>query len=1017
MKRRVLSIFLAALMLLSLFPAAAATSSYGPFINCSVIDEVISNDWFGVVSYPDDSRMTYGYYVPSGGVTVLVFFSATDRGSESLIQSIANSSWIRDSRINVVAVESSGAEAMLVDLFMREYAGNMRGYFTVLYDNTDLVGEYASLLGTTASYPFALLITQSAGYNYINYYGSNAYDASMYTTPLSNLLAGNFGEDYNRPNNTVVVKVAGEEDWEKSYWIYDQTNRQRQIYGLSSLELNATLSEAAMQRAAELAIYYDSTHTRPNGLPYYSAVNGRFTELNENISYASDYDADDFVTAWMRSSADSTNILSTAYNQIGVGVFETDDRIFAVQLFGYGSSNSAYSYTSRDAVRNVEIAPYYLDFTLAGDRELTLPLGGSEKLAFGNTNAYTRTFAKLIPQCSNDRAVVDVTTDEDGNTVLTGLNPGEVYLTFRAYTGQTDGIKVHVTVKSRNLEGKCGDFATYYQDYAKGTLTVTGTGPMNNYTSKVVPEWDQKAIKYAVLRSGITHVGNRAFANAANLTEINLPQGLVSIGSEAFYGTAVTSVSIPASVVSIGDNAFLSCNKLKDIYYAGTQSMWRQICKDISDFNGINMHYGTGTFPINGSIGQVINWTYVPESNALVILGSGSTWSGSVPQPFDVFDANIRTLTISTGVTEMKSGMLAGLNNLEKITLGSSLTSIELPHVSNLKELRLEGGSSQWESLRKNLTLPAACSVVLVNRDGSVQTVSGGDRISYTVVQDAVGTLTSMEVTINNRADTLAVHLPETISAGVSVHIKNNNVQPVEVTVPVLNPTPGMVLTHSKGGQRVVIQDCAVRTDGLVFTIQGGADETISVADNTQTFTDVPDWAKDAVSFVAARNLLSGTGSGAFSPKDNTSRGNIVTVLYHLANDPAAGEAAFPDVNAGDFWYKPVAWASANNIMNGLPDGTFGGTQSLTREQLVTCLFRYADWMGHDVSGTASIASFADAGDVSSYALPSVQWAVSLKLINGVGGNLLAPKQDVTRAELAAIVKNYCEVVLHKDIG
>ncbi len=1018
MKRRVLSIFLAALMLLSLFPAAAATSTAGPFTNCSVIDTVIENYQFSVASYSEDRRIQYYYYVPSGGVTVLVFFNAVDNYSNYLIESIANSSWIKNSYVNVVAIESSGADRFQVGQFMREYAGDMRDYFTVLYGNTELVKEYASLLGTSAGLPFTLMITRSAEYNYINYYGSYAYDTSWYTTPLNNLLAGNYGEDYNRPNNTVVVRVAGQEDWEKSYQIYDQTNRQRQIYGLSSLELNAALCEAAMQRAAELAIYYDTAHTRPNGFSYTSAVNGRFSELKENLSFATDYGAGDFVSAWMRSQADSTNILSTAYNQMGVGVFETDDRIFAVQLFGYGSSNATNRNTSRAAVRNVEIVPYNLNFTLVGDREITLPQGGTEKLAFGNTNALSRTFAKLVPQCSNDGTVVGITTDEDGNTVLTGLYPGEVTLTFRAYAGQTDGIKVHVTVKSRNLEGQCGEFATYYQDYAKGVLTVSGTGPMTNYTAQVVPEWDQNAVKTVVLRNGVTHVGNRAFANAANLTDISLSQDLVSIGENAFYGTAVSAVSIPASVVSIGDNAFLNCKNLKDIYYAGTQAMWQQICQDISDFNGVSVHCGTGTFPTSGSVGQVVTWSYVPESNTLVLLGSGSTWTGSVPQPFDVFDDSIHTLTLRTGVTELKSGMLAGLNNLEKITLASSVTGIELPHVAKLKELRLEGGATQWESLRKNLNLPTTCSVVLVNRDGSVQTLSGGDRVSLTEVRDAAGTLTSMEVTINNRADTVAVQLPEVIPAGISVHITNSNVQRVEVTVPVLNPTPGMVVTRiDPSGQKVIIQDCAIRADGLVFTIQGGASETISVADNTQTFTDVPNWAKDAVSFATARNLLFGTGNGQFSPLEKTNRSNIVTVLYHLANDPAAGEASFPDVSAGDLWYKPVAWASANGIMVGLPDGTFGGTMSLTREQLVTSLFKYANWMGCDVSGTASIDSFADAGDVSSYALQSVQWAVSLKLISGVGGNQLAPKQDVTRAELAAIVKNYCEVVLHKDIG
>ena len=84
-------------------------------------------------------------------------------------------------------------------------------------------------------------------------------------------------------------------------------------------------------------------------------------------------------------------------------------------------------------------------------------------------------------------------------------------------------------------------------------------------------------------------------------------------------------------------------------------------------------------------------------------------------------------------------------------------------------------------------------------------------------------------------------------------------------------------------------------------------------------FTDVPAsaWYYDAVRFVYERGMMAGTGNNQFSPNATTTRAMIVTILYRLENQPAAGSANFTDVPAGQWYTSPIAWAAANSIVGG----------------------------------------------------------------------------------------------------
>ena len=178
-------------------------------------------------------------------------------------------------------------------------------------------------------------------------------------------------------------------------------------------------------------------------------------------------------------------------------------------------------------------------------------------------------------------------------------------------------------------------------------------------------------------------------------------------------------------------------------------------------------------------------------------------------------------------------------------------------------------------------------------------------------------------------------------------------------------------------------------------------------------FTDVPAgiWYFDAVQYVYDQGLMGGTGNGRFSPDLTTSRAMIVTILYRLEGSPAAAGSTFSDVSKGQWYSDGVAWASANGIVTGYPDGRFGPNDTITREQMASILYRYAKYKGYDVTVQAELDRYADAGQVSAYAADAIGWAVGSGLITGTSGTTLSPAGSATRAQAAVILARFCQEV------
>ena len=158
--------------------------------------------------------------------------------------------------------------------------------------------------------------------------------------------------------------------------------------------------------------------------------------------------------------------------------------------------------------------------------------------------------------------------------------------------------------------------------------------------------------------------------------------------------------------------------------------------------------------------------------------------------------------------------------------------------------------------------------------------------------------------------------------------------------------------------------------------------------------------------------LMDGVGGNRFAPNSETTRAQLVTILYRLEGEPAvSGDLPFTDVEAGIWYTDAILWAAQNNIVNGVSDTEFAPGDDLTRQQLVTILYRYAEAKGCDVSASADLSGYPDAGQVQDYAQPAMAWAVAENIIQGMEDGTLKPAGNASRAQIATILMRFCEDV------
>ncbi len=183
-------------------------------------------------------------------------------------------------------------------------------------------------------------------------------------------------------------------------------------------------------------------------------------------------------------------------------------------------------------------------------------------------------------------------------------------------------------------------------------------------------------------------------------------------------------------------------------------------------------------------------------------------------------------------------------------------------------------------------------------------------------------------------------------------------------------------------------------------------------------FSDVKKgaWYCTPIQYVYDNQIMTGTSKTTFQPNASMNRAMAATALYKLSQSnskfklSSTNSENFSDVSSSAWYAQAVKWAAGAGIIKGYSETKFGPSDQVTREQFATILYAYAKKLGCNVSASASLGSYSDSGNISSYATTAMKWAVAEGIMSGSNGKL-RPKSSLTRAESAAMIRSFAATV------
>ncbi|MFQ7138388.1 Ig-like domain repeat protein [Evtepia sp.] len=423
-----------------------------------------------------------------------------------------------------------------------------------------------------------------------------------------------------------------------------------------------------------------------------------------------------------------------------------------------------------------------------------------------------------------------------------------------------------------------------------------------------------------------------------------------------------------------------------------------------------------GTFSVPGTVAWELDDTTQVQAN------TAYTWKFT-PDDSDNYNSISGSVTLYTVSSGGGGGGGSSSSNITTETTknpdGSTTTTVTNKTTGTVTETTTwPDGSKEVIETKKDGTVTTTTTdtagnqtAVVEKPDGSSQTtVSNKDGSGSVTLVDADGNIIS-QATLSESAvaaaqekgEAVALPMPEVpvttdreTAPTVTVSLPSGTTAKVEI--PVENVTPGTVAILVKAdGTEEVIKTSLTTETGVAVTLNNG--DTVKIVDNSRDFADVPDnyWGAEAVDFAVSRELFAGTSATTFAPDTAMTRAMIVTVLARFES---------VDTTTGDTWYEAgQQWA----MQNGISDGS-NMEQGLTREQLATMLYRYAQSKGYDTTqGGMAIREYADFEQISDYAVEAMTWAVNTGLISGTSTTTLSPQGLATRAQVATILMRFIE--------
>lgn len=569
-------------------------------------------------------------------------------------------------------------------------------------------------------------------------------------------------------------------------------------------------------------------------------------------------------------------------------------------------------------------------------------------------------------------------------------------------------------------EGACGENATWKLE--NGTLTISGTGEMKDYSSSNMPWYDSRSsITKVVVEQGITSISGWAFYNCSNLSSVIIPNSVTRIGEDVFSScSSLSSMTIPDSVTSIGNAAFEGCSGLNSVTIPNSVTS-----------------IGTATFEDCGSLSSVT----IP--NSVTSIGHFA-FSGC---------SSLSGMIIPNSVTSIGSYAFSGCSSLSNVTIGSGVTSIEnfaFSDCNSLTNIIVSEQNKNYSSgngvlFNKNKTKLVSYpggkngSYSIPNSVTSIghSAFSGCSGLSNVTIPDSVtsigeyafyncsslgsvtipNSVTSVgEYTFYNCSGLSSVMIPDSVtSIGDFAFEECSSL--TSITIPdsvmsigygaflgcfelkhVIIPTTTSVGEHALGmgynedtGEYYVI-------DGFVATVTEGSDGERYCKENgikyetSHSFTNYvynndAQVGKDGTETATCDN---GCGTTDTRIKKGTALPEPTTSVTEL----------FCDVPSSAWYVDYVQFVYDNGLMNGTSETTFEPETTLSRAMVAQILYNRAG--KPDVSGEAK---FNDVPKDQWY-YQAVQWAGEQGIVNGVGDGKFAPQADVTREQLAMMLYN-----------
>ena len=490
-----------------------------------------------------------------------------------------------------------------------------------------------------------------------------------------------------------------------------------------------------------------------------------------------------------------------------------------------------------------------------------------------------------------------------------------------------------------------------------------------------------KALTAAPIPETVTEIGASAFTGCTALTDVTIPAGVSTIPEDCFRGcTALTDIDLPGTVTHVGHNAFTGCTALKDVRCYGAAPAVEPGNSEAHSFEPaiVTIHYN-----------PAMNWT----------LDADGKWQG-----YTVSDKGACTHT-DYGTTERTVPATCGeAGRVDTIcsNCGEVISTRELPPT----------GAHVWGNgvvtTAPTETTPGVrtftCSGCGDIREETIPATGAHD---YQFTKNVAPTCTDGGYDLYTCSGCGATERRNlTDAAG---HKWDNGV----VTTAPTETTPG-ARTFT----------CTVCGDIREETIPATGASTCTGGPSCPSYGlhDVagPDyWAHKGIDYCVRNRLMSGVGAGTFSPDTACTRAQIVKILYNLSGnqtDYSYYYLPFTDVAPGAWYYNAVAWAYCNDVTSGTSATMFTPNAAITRQQLVTFLYRYTVKYAPEFTGNAApISAFPDAGSVANWAYAAMSWAVGNGLIQGNahdnGLDYLDPNGSATRAQTATIIMRYCQLI------